>query len=176
LVKRLLERGDLNLVESVSATTRAPRAGERDGVDYYFLSREAFGQWVAEGRLLEWAEVHGNWYGTPRAAVEEQLAAGRVVLLEIDVQGAAAVRRADPTAYLVFLAPPSLDELEHRLRGRQSESAEELELRLAGARAELAAAGSYDEIVVNDDLDETIERMAGIIRRLEGSERPCMKS
>lgn len=138
---------------SVSATTRAPRPGEIDGVNYYFVSDERFDRLVDDGEMLEWAVVHNAFrYGTPRGPVEEALAAGRSVLLEIDLQGARQVRTAMPSAVLVFLLPPTWDELVRRLIGRGTESSAEQQRRLATARVELAAQDEFDHRVVNDDV------------------------
>ena len=154
---------------SVSATTRAPRPGETDGVHYHFVSEEAFDRMVAGGELLEWARVHGvNRYGTPREPVERRLAAGEAALLEIDLQGARQVRQTMPDARFVFLKPPSWAELERRLVGRGTEDAAERERRLATARIELAAEPEFDVVIVNDDVrratDELIQVM-GLINR-----------
>ncbi|NHN55010.1 guanylate kinase [Calidifontibacter sp. DB0510] len=143
---------------SVSVTTRPPRPGEVDGVHYHFVGDQTFADMVAAGELLEYAVVHGRAsYGTPRRPVEEALAAGRLPLLEIDLQGARQVRERMPGAYFVFLAPPSWDELVHRLIGRGTESEEEQQVRLATARTELAAQAEFDTTIVNDD----VERAAG---------------
>jgi len=149
---------------SVSATTRAPRPGEVDGVHYHFVTSEVFDRMVEGGELLEWALVHGrNRYGTPRAPVERHLAAGLPALLEIDLQGARQVRQTMPGALFVFLTPPSWAELERRLVGRGTEDAEERERRLSTARVELAAEPEFDVVIVNDDVrratDELIEVM-----------------
>lgn len=154
---------------SVSATTRAPRPGEVDGVHYHFVDGDRFDRMADGGELLEWAVVHGrNRYGTPRRAVEERLAAGDPALLEIDLAGARQVRAAMPDARFVFLAPPSWDELVRRLVGRGTEDAEERERRLATARVELAAESEFDHVVVNDDVrratDELVAFM-GVARR-----------
>ena len=154
---------------SVSATTRAPRPGEIDGVHYHFVSEETFDRMVAGGELLEWARVHGlNRYGTPRAPVERKLAAGAAALLEIDLQGARQVRTTMPGARFVFLKPPSWEELERRLVGRGTEDAEERERRLSTARIELAAEPEFDVVIVNDDVrratDELIQVM-GLVNR-----------
>lgn len=154
---------------SVSATTRAPRPGEIDGVHYHFVGPEAFARMVADGELLEWAVVHGrNSYGTPRQPVLERLAAGQPALLEIDLAGARQVRLAMPDARFVFLAPPSWEELERRLVGRGTEDAEERARRLATAQVELAAESEFDHVIVNDDVhratDELIEVM-GLTKR-----------
>lgn len=161
-MRRLLER--LPTLElSVSVTTRAPRPGERDGVDYRFVSDAAFDDLVERGALLEWAEVVGHRSGTPADPVEAALAAGRDVLLEIDVQGAGWVRRRMPEAVLVFLAPPSLEELERRLRARGTESEEALARRIATARDELRERDRFDHVVVNDDLDRAVAEVAAIL-------------
>jgi guanylate kinase len=163
VVKRLIERNP-NLRLSVSATTRARRPTERDGVDYFFVSGERFDELVASGALLEWAEVFGHRSGTPVAAVEEALDAGHDVVLEIDVQGAGQVRERVPDAVLVLLAPPSMVELERRLRTRGTEDEEKLALRLATAAQELAQAPRFDRVVVNDDLDGATEQVEAIIQ------------
>ncbi|MFE2772362.1 guanylate kinase [Microbacterium resistens] len=138
---------------SVSATTRAPRPGEQDGVHYYFVDDAEFDRMIAEGELLEHATVHNRFrYGTPRAPIERALAEGKTVLLEIDLQGARQVRAADPSATLVFLLPPSWDELVHRLVGRGTEDEAERTRRLRTAKVELAAQGEFDHRVVNEDV------------------------
>lgn len=149
---------------SVSATTRDPRPGEVDGVNYYFVGPEKFAEMTDSGELLEWAVVHGkNSYGTPRSAVVEQLEANVPALLEIDLQGARQVKESMPDAQFIFLAPPSWDELVRRLVGRGTESPEEQERRLQTARTELAAQSEFDHVVVNDDVtratDEIIKLM-----------------
>lgn len=144
---------------SVSVTTRRPRPGEVDGEHYHFLDDEAFDHLVATDGLLEWASYAGNRYGTPRAPVDEQLAQGLPALLEIEMQGARQVRASAPDARLVFLAPPSFEELASRLTGRGSEPAEVIERRLTIARAEMAAVGDYDVVVVNDDLARAADEL-----------------
>ena len=149
---------------SVSATTRAPRPGERDGVHYWFVTDDEFDRMVADHELLEWAVVHGKErYGTPRRPVEEALAAGRVALLEIDLQGARQVHQALPDALMVFLAPPSWDELVRRLVGRGTESAEERERRLATARQELAAEAEFDGTIVNTQIHDAAEELVALM-------------
>lgn len=150
VIARLMKLYD-KLAFSVSATTRKPRPGEVDGKDYYFVSREQFADMVENGQLLEHAEFVGNCYGTPRAPVLEKLKAGVSVLLDIEVQGAAQVMEAMPEAVSVFLAPPSLEELERRLRGRGTESEEKIQGRLETAKMELQQQDKYDHVVVNDD-------------------------
>ncbi len=137
---------------SVSATTRDPRPGEVDGVDYHFWGDERFTRTIAQGGFLEWAEFAGNRYGTPLAQVQRRRAAGEPVLLEIELQGARQVRAAAPDALMVFLTPPSFAELEQRLRGRGTEDEASIARRLDRARAEMAAAPEFDVVVVNDDV------------------------
>lgn len=150
---------------SVSATTRSPRPGETDGINYFFVDDTEFDRLIADGELLEWATVHNAYrYGTPRAPIEKALAAGRSVLLEIDLQGARQVRAAMPQATLVFLAPPSWDELVRRLVGRGTEDAEERQRRLATARDELAAQNEFDELVINRDVGEAAREVVDLMR------------
>ena len=158
LVKRLLERNP-NIWLSVSATTRSPREGEQEGISYFFQSRERFDALIADGGLLEWAEFAGNCYGTPRGPVEAQLATGRPVLLEIELEGARQVRRSFPDAVQIFLAPPSFEELERRIRGRGTDLEEAILWRLARAQEELNAKAEFDAVVVNDDLDQALLRL-----------------
>jgi guanylate kinase len=149
---------------SVSATTRAPRPGEENGVHYWFVSPAEFDRMVAEDELLEWAVVHGQArYGTPRGPVDEALAAGRPALLEIDLQGARQVREAMPGALFCFLAPPSWEELVRRLVGRGTESEEERERRLATARLELAAESEFDVVIVNTEIHAAAEELVALM-------------
>lgn len=149
---------------SVSATTRSPRPGEEDGVHYLFVGPEEFDRMVAAGEMLEWAVVHGrNRYGTPRRPVEERLAAGVPVLLEIDLQGARQVRESMPDARFVFLAPPSYDELVRRLVGRGTEDEEERARRLETARVELAAESEFDVTIVNDDVHRATDELVSVM-------------
>ena len=148
---------------SVSVTTRTPRAGEREGVDYFFTDRATFADMVRAGQLLEWATFAGNDYGTPREPVLQHLAAGEAVLLEIDVQGAMQVRSAMPEAMLVFLAPPSPEHLQARLAGRGTESPDQLTARLSAAHSELAAASQFDRIVVNDDVERAAAELVSLL-------------
>lgn len=150
---------------SVSATTRAPRPGEVEGKHYYFVDDEQFDRMLASDGLLEWATVHNqNRYGTPRQPVLDAADRGELVLLEIDLQGARQVRAAMPDARLVFLAPPSWDELVRRLVGRGTEDEAERERRLATAKIELAAADEFDEIIVNDTVERAAQRLVDIMR------------
>lgn len=149
---------------SVSATTRAPRPGERDGVHYYFLGEDEFTRLVEDGQMLEWAVVHGRHrYGTPRGPVQEAVAAGRPVLLEIDLAGARQVRQTLPNSRFVFLAPPDWGTLVERLVGRGTESEEERERRLATARIELAAEPEFDVTIVNDTVDRASAQLAALM-------------
>ena len=149
---------------SVSATTRAPRPGEIDGVHYRFVGEEEFSRLIEDGQMLEWAVVHGrNKYGTPRGPVEEKVAEGRPVLLEIDLAGARQVRETLPGARFVFLAPPDWDTLVERLVGRGTEDEEERERRLATARVELAAEDEFDVTIVNDSVDRAADELARLL-------------
>lgn len=149
---------------SVSATTRQPRPGEEDGVNYYFLTRPDFEQMIQRGEFLEYAEYVGNYYGTPAAPVNECLEKGIDVILEIEVQGALIVKQKRPDARLVFIIPPSFADLELRLRSRGSESGETIQKRLAKAQEEYAAAEQYDYIVVNDQVEGAAEELRSIIQ------------
>lgn len=149
---------------STSATTRAPRPGEVDGQHYHFVSSEEFDDLIAADGLLEWALVHGtDRYGTPRAPVEAALAAGRCVLLEIELQGARQVRRNLPDAQFVFIAPPSWDELVRRLEHRGTETTSQRERRLVTARAEMAAQAEFDHVLVNDDVELAVDELIGLL-------------
>ncbi len=152
VVRYLIEHFD-DVHLSVSATTRAPRPGETDGVDYYFLSHEEFELLIETGQMLEYATVHGkNFYGTPRQPVETAIADGKHVILEIDIQGARQVKAARPETKTIFIAPPTWDDLVERLKGRGTESVEEQEIRLATARVELEAQSEFDHVVINDEV------------------------
>jgi guanylate kinase len=164
VVRHILENFD-NVHLSVSATTRDPRPGEVDGVDYYFLSHDEFDRMVAADEMLEFAVVHGlNKYGTPRRPVEAALASGKQVLLEIDIQGARQVKQAMPEALLVFIAPPSWQELERRLSMRGTESAEEQDKRLATAKTELAAQQEFDAVVINEDVAKCAQEVLDLMQ------------
>lgn len=152
---------------TVSATTREPRPGEVDGVSYHFLDDAEFERRVGEGEFLEWAWVHGHRYGTLRSEVERVLSEGRSVVLEIDVQGALSVRASHPEAVLVFIEPPSPEELERRLRGRGTEDEASIERRLANAHREMSYADRYDVRIVNDDLERAVDELAHVIDSYE---------
>ena len=160
--KRLLAR-DPNLVWSVSATTRQPRQGEVDGVDYRFVSRDDFEALRDAGGFLEWFDVYGQLKGTPREPVEAGLAAGRDVLLEVDVQGAMAIREQIPEALLVFLRAPTRAVQQERLLTRDTDDEEQLARRIAQAEAEEAFADRFDAVVVNEDVDAAVEQVAAIL-------------
>ncbi len=162
LVSRLSDRVS-DVWVSVSATTRAPRPGEIDGVHYFFYDEAQFDRAIAEGGMLEWAHVHGHRYGTPRATVEEKMAEGRQVVLEIDVQGAFQVREMIPAAKLIFIEPPSLEVLEVRLRGRGTEDDAEVRRRMKTAEVELSRKMEYDVQLVNDDLDQATEALVDLV-------------
>jgi guanylate kinase len=162
IARRLRERRD-DVVFSVSATTRAPRPGERDGVDYHFVEEPEFRRMIAAGELIEWAEVHGNLYGTPLSTVREARERGQYLLLDIDVQGAEQIRRSVPEAVLVFVLPPSGEALVQRLTGRGTEDAERLQRRLRNARDELRAAGAFHHVVMNDDLEAAVRDVERIM-------------
>lgn len=171
VVKRLMESGHYSL--SISATTRAPRPGEQDGREYFFLSRQEFEQRIQEGRFLEWAEFSGNLYGTPKDYVLEQMEQGRDVILEIEAQGAVQVKEQYADAGLIFLAAPTMTKLKERLTGRGTESAEQVERRLRQAVREIEQMHRYDFIVVNDVLESCVARVRGIIDLLH--DRSCQK-
>ena len=162
VVRAVLERAPQAWL-SVSATTRAPRFGEADGVDYFFLSADQFDQMRNSGELLEWAEFAGNRYGTPRGAVEAHRRMGHPVVLEIEVAGARQVRKAVDDALLVFLAPPSWEVLRDRLVGRGTENQESIARRLAAAEQELAAQGEFDVVIVNTEVSQAAEALVGYL-------------
>ncbi|MEP0872150.1 guanylate kinase [Trichocoleus desertorum AS-A10] len=155
LLRSLLQRHP-DLYVSISVTTRAPRPGEVDGQHYYFVSRTEFERMVAGGELLEWAEFAGNYYGTPRLAVEQQVQQGKCVILEIELEGARQVRQTFPTAFRIFILPPSLNELEFRIRNRGQDSEDAIARRLQRARAEIDAASEFDIQIINDDFEKAL--------------------
>jgi guanylate kinase len=169
LRRRLIERAPVPLVRSVSATTRRPRPGEVDGVDYHFLSREEFALRRRRGEFLECFQVfnQGDWYGTLREEVAAGLGAGKWVLLEIDVQGEQAVVRRYPDAVSIFIRPGSVEELERRLRGRNTETEHAVQVRLKEALAEMAVADRYRYQVINDDLDRAVGEICDILTQTE---------
>jgi len=163
VVQRLLQRDQDRLAYSVSVKTRAPRANERQGREYFFVSEAEFDRMIADGALLEWAPFVDHRSGTPRAFVEEALAAGRDVILEIDVKGADQVRERVPEAILIFLAPPSMAELERRLRGRGTEDDQKIARRLETASWEMTQRSWFPYVVVNDEVERATDEVAAII-------------
>lgn len=162
-VCRALRRMMPELVYSVSATTRAPRAGEAEGVDYYYKTREQFQEMIERGALLEYAEYVGNLYGTPREPVERTIAEGKDIILEIDVKGALQVKRNYPEGVFIFLLPPSLDELRQRISGRGTETAAVIDTRMSEASREIGMITEYDYAVVNDEIEAACRRIQSII-------------
>ncbi|WP_013320260.1 guanylate kinase [Gloeothece verrucosa] len=162
LVRLLLERHP-EWYLSVSATTRAPREGEVDGKDYYFFSKEQFEIMIQAEKFLEWAEYAGNYYGTPRTPVEEQLHQGNYVLLEIELLGARQIQQTFPHAVKIFILPPSMSELEDRLRKRAKDSEAVIERRLERAKEEIAASGEFDWQIVNDNLETALDEIESIL-------------
>ena len=163
IMKELLKRYD-NYALSISATTRAPREGETDGQEYFFKTREEFEKMIAKEELIEYAEYVNNYYGTPRAYVEEQLTAGKDVILEIEIQGALKVKKKFPDTLLLFVTPPSAEELRKRLIGRGTETMEVIEQRMQRAIEESDGMESYDYYVINDDLDTCVDEVHRIIQ------------
>ena len=163
ILEQVLARCE-NVAYSVSATTRAPRPGEVDGVHYHFRTREQFEQMIADNAVLEYTEYCGNYYGTPKKAVEDMLAEGKDVVLKIEIEGAMNIRKLFPECCLVFILPPSMQELERRLRKRGTEDEETILRRTAQARNEIEAASEYDCFVVNDELEVAVEDLIAVIR------------
>lgn len=166
ICQKLFEKKD-NVIFSVSMTTRKPRPGEKHGKDYYFVSKEEFEGTIADSGFLEYAKVFNNFYGTPKGAVTENLKAGKHVLLEIDVQGAMAVKNACNEAILIFILPPSMEELKNRIINRGTETEESLKLRLGEAKNEIRQACNYDYIVINDDIDKAVDDVLAILHSRE---------
>jgi guanylate kinase len=167
ILDRLLEKPERlkkPVLRCVTATTRSPRPDERDGVDYHFHSVAQFHAMVQKNGFLEYANVSGNWYGTPRQWVQDQRVAGRDIVLKIDVQGALKVKELVPDALLIFLRPPSLEELERRLRARNTETAEQIDRRLLDASNELNQMSHYDYIIVNDSIEEAVIDLSAVLR------------
>ncbi len=159
----ILER-DPDIEYSVSATTRPPRPGETDGVDYHFLDDADFRRRVDAGEFAEWAAVHGHLYGTLHAELDRKVASGKDVVLEIDVQGMRSVKRLRPDAVTLFIMPPSLDALAQRLRGRRTNDEADIALRVANAKGEMAAANEFDYVVVNDKVEKAVAELESIIQ------------
>ena len=161
IVERLCEKNNFSL--SISATTRKPREYEKDGVHYFFHTREEFEKMRDRKELLEWAEFCGNYYGTPRKYVEEQLESGRDVLLEIDIQGALQIKKRFPEGVFVFIVPPSLDELSARIYKRGTDSEDVIKRRMASAASELTYAAEYDYIIINDIAEKAAQKVLTIM-------------
>lgn len=174
LVKALLKKYN-DYALSISMTTRAPREGERDGVEYFFSTREKFEETIAGNGLIEYALYCGNYYGTPRAYVEEQMAAGKNVILEIEIQGALKIKEKFPESLLIFVTPPSADELKRRLEGRGTESADVIAQRLARATEESEGIEAYDYIVVNDDLDTCVDEVHRLVEAARTAPVRCQE-
>lgn len=162
VLKALLKKYD-NICYSISATTRPPREDEKDGVDYFFMDEDKFKTWIKEDKFIEWAKVHNNYYGTPRSYVQETLASGKDVILEIDIQGAKQVKERCEDGIFIFLAPPSLEELENRIYNRGTEGEDDIQVRLKNAKKELQEIENYDYLVVNDIVKEAVERLKSVI-------------
>ena len=162
LMKELLKRYD-NYALSVSATTRQPREGEKDGEDYFFVNREYFQQMIEEGRLVEYAQYVNHYYGTPRDYVEKKMAEGKDVILEIEIQGALKVKKRFPDALLIFVTPPSAGELRRRLVGRGTETIEVINARLRRAAEVASGMEAYDYLLINDEIDACVEQMHQLI-------------
>ena len=162
LMKELLKRYD-NYALSVSATTRQPREGEKDGEDYFFVNREYFQQMIEEGRLVEYDQYVNHYYGTPRDYVEKKMAEGKDVILEIEIQGALKVKKRFPDALLIFVTPPSAGELRRRLVGRGTETIEVINARLRRAAEEASGMEAYDYLLINDEIDACVEQMHQLI-------------
>jgi guanylate kinase len=163
IIKKVMERWPAAEF-SISMTTRGKREGEEHGVHYYFATREEFEATIEDGGFLEWADVFGNYYGTPKAPVEKRLAEGADIILDIDIQGAINVRKAMPGAVLIFILPPSIKELRRRLEHRGTDAQDVIEKRLAKALTEIGTAREYDYVVVNDDLDVAAEQVLSIVQ------------
>ncbi|MCB1956275.1 MAG: guanylate kinase [Rhodocyclaceae bacterium] len=163
LVRGLLER-DAGVRLSVSYTTRAPRVGERDGIDYHFIPVPEFLKLRDRAEFVEWAEVHGNYYATSKSWLRDQIASGADLVLEIDWQGAQQVRRAFPAAVGVFILPPSIEELERRLRGRGTDSDEVIGRRLLAAQAEMRHVGEFDYVIINNELSVALDDLSAVLR------------
>ena len=164
IMKELLKRHPDTYALSISATTRNPRPGETDGVEYFFRTREEFEQMIAEDALIEYAQYVGNYYGTPKAYVEEQLLAGKNVILEIEIQGALKVKEKFPETLLLFVTPPSAEELKNRLVGRGTETMDVVASRLNRANEEAEGIEQYDYLVINDVLEDAVEEVHQIIQ------------
>lgn len=163
VVKEVMKKYSDTYALSISATSRQPRPGERNGIEYFFKTREEFEEMIAKDELVEYAQYVSNYYGTPKAYVEEQLAAGKDVILEIEIQGALEIKKKFPDTLLLFMTPPSASELKERLIGRGTEAMDVVESRLARAVEEAQGIEEYDYLIVNDNLEECVERFHNIV-------------
>ena len=163
VVKELLDRNK-DIWLSISATTRNPRVGEKDGLNYYFISEERFKDMIDKKEFLEWAQFAGNYYGTPLSTVNEKIEKGFIVLLEIEVEGAKQIKEKFPEALSIFLLPPSKAELEKRIRNRGTEKEEAIDRRLSRANYEIASSNQFDFVLTNHDVDETVKEVFKIIK------------
>ena len=166
IMKELMKKYSEQYALSISATTRSPRPGETDGVEYFFRTKEQFEKMIADDELIEYAKYVDNYYGTPKAYVEEQLAAGKDVILEIEIQGALKIKKKFPEAVLIFVTPPSAGELRNRLAGRGTETPEKIAARLSRAAEESKQMDDYDFILVNDEVDRCVEEMHALIQAM----------
>ena len=157
-----------DIKESISCTTRAPRPGERDGVDYYFVDEKTFEDMVTRGELFEWAKVHGAYYGTPKTPLLKRRQEGKDTFLDVDTQGAFNLKRAYPDTCALFLMPPSLEDLEKRLRSRKTESEKSLRIRLENARREIGEKDQFDYVIINDSVDRAVGEITRILKRESG--------
>lgn len=173
ILEQVLAKED-NVGYSVSATTRAPRVGEVDGTHYFFITRERFEEMIANSEVLEYTEYCGNYYGTPRKGVEAMLAEGKDVVLKIEIEGAMNIKKLFPDCCLVFILPPSMRELERRLRKRGTEDEPTIMRRIAQAKNELDAAADYDYFVVNDDLEDAVNDLCAVIRGEKCRRERCL--
>lgn len=164
VLRKVFEKLD-NIAYSVSCTTRAPRAREKNGVNYFFIGESSFKKMVDEERFLEWANVHGHYYGTRKDIVEETLRQGKDLLLEIDVQGASQVKKQMADAVMIFIKPPSLEELIRRLKKRGTEGPEEFKLRIKNARKEMSYADEYEYIIINEKIDKAADEFIKIVKK-----------
>ena len=163
VMKEIMKKYSDRYALSISATTRSPRQGETDGVEYFFKTREEFEEMIAKDELIEYAQYVSNYYGTPKAYVQEQLNAGKDVILEIEIQGALKIKEKFPDTLLLFMTPPSAEELKNRLIGRGTESVEVIQARLKRAIEEAEGIEKYDYLIINDDLEECVERFHSIV-------------
>ena len=165
IAKALKDRFPNRFHISISATTRLPRGSERDGIDYHFIDEEQFTRMIDNGHLIEWARVHGHLYGTPRYEIEKSLGSGKIVLLDIDIQGGIQIISSVPDVVSVFLLPPSMNELRRRLQSRRTEDDKQIELRMTTARSEIEqGVSSYDYILINSDIEVCVECIVSIIQ------------